>query len=150
MDLPFTATQAKTKIDYLFTTFWPVMEGVTLRYGDCLSQLVAILAIVNDPHLTHDDRLARLDRLSGIGPTIASGLLWSFFPEDCVPFDKHTMGYCAIDWKVISSHRITDGTYFEKCAAIVARLGSHDPVFSTIDDLVRYAADNRSMEVSPI
>jgi hypothetical protein len=147
---PFTARQAKTKIDYLFKNFWPVMEGVTVRYGDCLAQLGSITTIMNDPNLTNDDRLVRLDQLGGVGPTIASGLLWSFFPDDCVPFDKHTMGYCTIDWKVISSHRITDGTYSKKCATIVASLLNHSPAFKDIDALVRYAAQNRSVEVSPV
>ncbi len=146
----FTPAQARARIDYLFEQFWPVMEGVTVRYGDCLRQQAAILAIINNAALDHDRRLAELDRLDGVGPTIASGLLWSFFPDECVPFDKHPMGYCAIDWHVIPSHRITDGTYAAKCAVIVDHLASHQPPFASIDDLVRFAAMNRSVAVSPI
>lgn len=149
MATSFTPIQVKAKIDYLFTQFWPVMEGVTVRYGDCLRQRASILAIVNNRTLSHDDRLFQLDHLDGIGPTIASGILWSFFPDECVPFDKHTMGYCAVDWKVVTSNRITDGTYANKCATIVGRLHQHRPPFNSIDDLVRFAAVNRSVEVSP-
>lgn len=149
MATAFTPIQAKAKIDYLFRKFWPVMKGVSERYVDCLRQLPAIVGIINNTALTHDARLAQLDELNGIGPTIASGLLWSFFPGECVPFDKHTMGYCTIDWKVIRSHTITDGTYATKCAAIVAELGNHSPPFETVDDLVRFAADNGSLELSP-
>jgi hypothetical protein len=145
----FTVKQAKARIDYLFRDFWPVMKGVTERYGDCLRQLPAIVATLNDEALSQDGRLAQLDLLHGIGPTIASGLLWSFFPDECVPFDKHTMGYCAVDWGVITSHKITDGSYAEKCAAIIAEMGNHSPAFKTVDDLVRFAAENRSVEVAP-
>jgi hypothetical protein len=143
-----TRKDAKASIERLFKTLWPLMEGAGERFGDCLGHLDSIHAIVARRQ-TQDARLAQLIRLHGIKATIASGLLWSFFPSECVPFDRHTMGYCVMDWRVIPDPVITNGTYAKKCSMIIARLATHVPALPAVVDLVRWAASHRTLEVAP-
>jgi len=145
----FSTKEIVASIKRLFKELWPTMAGVGERCSDCLGQADAIRAIVNKPG-SANDQLADLLKLRGIGPTIASGLLWSCFPDDYVPFDKHTMGYCTLDWRVIPDPQITDGTYARKCAFIIANLPKHVPPFPAVLDLVRWAAGHRSAEISPL
>jgi hypothetical protein len=147
--MSFDLKQTRASIDRLFKQLWPMMAGVGERYGDCVAQANGIRTIMNSAQ-SDDQRLSRLIGLRGVKATIGSGLLWSFFPNRCVPFDKHTMGYCTMDWRVFNDPRITNGTYQTKCALIVARLGSHVPPLVAIEDLVRWAADHRSLEVDTL
>lgn len=144
----FTLQQIQASIDYLFKNVWPVMAGVGERYTDCRDQADAIQGVINHQP-DHDSRIRALKGLRGIGPTIASGLLWSFFPDQCVPFDKHTMGYCLFDWKIIKDYRITNGTYARKCRTIIAGLPRHVPPLPQVIDLVRWADEHRSQEYPP-
>lgn len=145
----FDKKQALASINKLFKQLWPMMEGVGERYRDCLLQVDAIRSIV-DTQPTHDARLAALILLPGIKATIGSGLLWSFFPAECVPFDKHTTGYCVMDWRIMADPKITNGTYGAKCAAIVAGLPAHTPPLPAIEDLVLWAAAHRTVETPAI
>lgn len=145
---PFTLPQTTASIDRLFKGLWQQMAGFGERYLDCMNQASAIQSIVNEQQ-NHDDRLKTLVKLPGIKATIGSGLLWSFFPRECVPFDKFTIAYCVMDWKIIPDPRITNGTYTKKCSAIVASLRRHSPPLASIEDLVLWARDNCSMEFPP-
>lgn len=144
----FTLQQTQAAIDYLFKDLWPMMAGAGERYSDSRNQAEVIQAIINKQP-DHDSRIKALKQLHGIGATIASGLLWSFFPEECVPFDKHTMGYCLFDWKIIRDYKITNGTYIRKCQTIIAGLPRHVPSLPQLVDLVRWAGEHRSQEYFP-
>jgi hypothetical protein len=144
----FTLQQTKAAIDRLFKELWPIMAGVSERYGDCRTQAAVIQAIVNKGP-DHDARIRALVQLSGVKATIASGLLWSFFPDECIPFDKHTMGYCLTNWPVLTNNKITNGTYVRKCATIVAQLQQHAPPLESIEELVVHARDYCRMECPP-
>ncbi len=144
----FTLPQTRASIDRLFKGLWPQMTGIGERYADCVTHAGSIHSIVNE-RPDHDGRIRALIQIPGVKATIASGLLWSFFPKECVPFDKHTTAYCVMDWKIIPDPRITNGTYARKCAAVVAGMRHHSPRLAAIEDLVIWSRQNRSMEFPP-
>jgi len=79
-------------IVYLFDVLWPKMKCSTEHKKNCLE----ILEQINNcftKYSNHDQLIKELMKFDGIKITIASGLIWSVYREDRVPFDKITLGY---------------------------------------------------------
>lgn len=126
-------------IEQLFDDLWPLMPYASKHKLNCLNQIVAIQNYFNKSSSNHDTLLNNLCSLDGIGLTIASGLIWSVFPENRVPFDKYTLAY-ALKKEIIRTEKISKyyTQYSEKITAYCDTFSTSDEKY-TIEDFVRDA-----------
>jgi endonuclease III-like uncharacterized protein len=89
----------------------------------------------------HNELLYGLLSLSGIGLTVASGLIWSAHRNLRVPFDKYTATY-ALKLKLMRSERISSN-YIRFCESIKEYCDRNK---YTIEDFVRISM--KEMEYS--
>jgi hypothetical protein len=87
-----TRDRVRLMLDDVFM-MWGGMHGNAAHHAECLQHVDEIAAAFRDSD-TADEVLARLVQVEGIGPPIATGILWAFDPSKYVPFDKKTTGYC--------------------------------------------------------
>lgn len=131
----------ETHINKLFDHLWPGMNFALDHKLTCLKNIKAINNYFVKYQKDHDKLLNSLCSLDGIGLTIASGLIWSYYPNTRVPFDKYTLTY-AIREKIIPSENISSNyvNYSEKikdfCSEYVIGNNKY-----TIEDFVREALE---------
>ena len=77
----------------LFEDLWPAMNYAEIHKHECLNNIETIQNRFHQFGSDHNKLLRSLKGIPGIGITIASGLIWSVFPENRVPFDKYTLTY---------------------------------------------------------
>lgn len=110
-------------ITWLFDDFWPTMEGRVAHRARCL-ELARDLTDEFARHGNDYDTLLRvLNGYPGIGPTLASGLIYAYdctleVPIGAVPFDRYTMGH-AIALRIVGSPCITGSGYLRACKSVV-------------------------------
>jgi hypothetical protein len=124
-------------LNNLFDYLWPAMTLASGHKATCIEKLSAINNCFIKFKDDHDKLLASLSSLDGIGLTIASGLIWSYYPHNRVPFDKYTVTY-AIDLKIIPSENISSNytKYSEKIKEFCSEYIDY-----TIEDFVRQAME---------
>lgn len=93
-------------INKLFDYLWPAMYFAKDHKTNCIKNLKAIDHYFKKYADDHDKLLNSLSSLDGIGLTIASGLIWSYYPTKRAPFDKYTLTY-AIKLKIIPTEYIS-------------------------------------------
>jgi hypothetical protein len=108
-----------SNIRTLFDDLWPMMHASESHKQNCIAHFSQIQKCFNKWNDDFDALLNGLDAIDGIGVTIASGLIWSVFPDEAVPFDKFTMTY-ALTEKILSTNSISDGRYNTACEKVVA------------------------------
>jgi hypothetical protein len=101
-------------IIYLFENLWPMMYRSKQHMQNCLDQFEAIESCFKKWTWDWDSLMDDLVKIHGIGPTIASGLIWVTNRNNAVPFDKFTMTY-TIKLGLIHSNKITGGGYMHAC-----------------------------------
>ncbi|MFN9983853.1 MAG: hypothetical protein ACK53Y_28260, partial [bacterium] len=87
----------------------------------------------------HNKLIQNLCQIDGIKVTIASGLIWSAFPKERVPFDKYTLTY-ALDQKIIPSNKVKAN--YENYSKLIAKYCDDFLIGKrkfTIEDFVREA-----------
>ena len=80
-------------INLLFDDLWPLMPYAIEHKQNCLSSINTIQTVFKRHSTDHNALLNQLNLIDGIGLTIASGLIWSVYPNKRVPFDKFTLTY---------------------------------------------------------
>ena len=108
----------KSDILYLFEELWPLMPYTEKHKINCLTRFKIIESYFAKYSCkeNHNELLKGLNSLEGIGLTIASGLIWSVYRKDRVPFDKYTMTY-ALELKLLRTEIISDD-YIGACDII--------------------------------
>lgn len=128
-------------LDELFT-MWGGMHGAQGHHANCRTHSDEIVQAF-ETSASPNEVLSKLVHVEGIGLTIATGILWAAYPDQYVPFDKKTMGYC-LRRELVRSDRITSD--FEKvCKKVVADAVGDGKKHHTIKDLVHDAEDTPEM-----
>ncbi len=136
----------------LFDDLWPVMPQVQTHRAFCLDNLATINNCFKK-FPNHNDLLNSLRSIDNIGITIASGLIWSVYPEDRVPFDKWTLAF-AIEEGILTSENVSEN--YVGCCDKIKRfcddVECEDPEDTyTITDFVREALEvAEELEYEPI
>lgn len=137
-----------TDVNYLFDELWPMMHGSPHHKQNCIAQFSAVSAYFKKHGKNFDELLNSLDSLDGIGLTVASGLIWSAYRHEAVPFDKYTMTYALYEG-VLRTHRISAGKYSKCSKEVIAYCskfvfheedGTERPY--EVEDFVREAMDS--------
>ena len=126
-------------IDLLFDNLWPGMLYIHDHKTNCVSNLHIIQNVFKKFDSDHNLLLNNLCLLDGIGLTIASGLIWSVYPNKRVPFDKYTLTY-ALQHKLIRTEKISEN-YVKCCDSIKLFCNKYEinKRSYTIKDFVREA-----------
>lgn len=106
-------------VRYLFDELWPMMHGSELHKQNCIAHFKQVESCFRKWEGDFDSLLRGLDSIDGIGLTIASGLIWSVYPDEAVPFDKYTMTY-ALTVEILATNNISDDKYAAACKKVVA------------------------------
>jgi hypothetical protein len=136
----------------LFDVLWPAMPLVQTHRASCLEHLPAINSCFKK-FKDHNELLNSLRSIDNIGITIASGLIWSVYPEDRVPFDKYTLAF-AIEEEILTSEHVSQD-YVHCCDKIKTfcdEVKCEDPTETyTITDFVREALEvAEELEYEPL
>lgn len=136
----------------LFDHLWPAMEYVKEHKATCIKEIKAINNYFLKYKDDHDLLLKSLCSIEGIGLTIASGLIWAYYPTNRVPFDKYTLTF-AIERKIIPNEQISQHyvAYSERIKSFCKRYVIGERSY-TIEDFVREAmvkVQNFEFECSP-
>ncbi|MBF9143743.1 hypothetical protein [Hymenobacter properus] len=102
----------------LFDELWPMMHGSQSHKQNCIRQFSQIKKSFEKWPDDFDKLLAGLDAVEGIGLAIASGLIWSVYQDEAVPFDKYTMTY-ALTEKILITNSISSGRYTSACEKVM-------------------------------
>ena len=97
----------KSNIYTLFDDLWPGMLYMQQHKVNCINQYSSINNYFLKYSDDHNKLLKGLCTLDGVGLTIASGLIWSVYPEERVPFDKYTFTY-ALFKRIIRTEEISN------------------------------------------
>lgn len=128
-------------INRLFLDLWPAMPYCNINHQLCLSQSDKIESRFGEHGKDFDKLLQSLIKINGIGLTIASGLIWSVYRNEAVPFDKYTMAH-ALSKGILRSAIISTGRYTKACQKIVEyciKKEDETQMSFTIEDFVREA-----------
>ncbi|TGE13863.1 hypothetical protein [Hymenobacter elongatus] len=106
-------------MNYLFDDLWPMMHGSESHKQNCVVRFSQIEKCFKKWDNNFDSLLNGLNGIEGIGLTIASGLIWSVYQDEAVPFDKYTMTY-ALKEGVLVTNSISNGRYTDACEKIIA------------------------------
>jgi hypothetical protein len=134
-------------IVWLFDYVWPTMEYSASHRDRCLAQLDSINRLFLENKDNPDDLLLALDALEGVGLVIGSGLIFSVYREDFVPFDKYTMSW-ALELHLVDDNRISGGNYAKYSGQIVKYIQNSTHLESILD-FVREAELRAQFEMSP-
>lgn len=99
----------------LFDVLWPAMPYVQTHRAFCMNNLATINNCFKK-FPDHNDLLNSLKSIDNIGIAIASGLIWSVYPENRVPFDKYTLAF-AIEEGILISENVSED-YISCCDKI--------------------------------
>src|SRR5947209_672914 len=103
------------------------MERSAVHRDHCLAQLDQIAEVFRENPDDADDVLQGLIMIDGIGPVIASGLIFTANRDRFVPFDRYTMGY-ALELRILPNHQITTGNYSRYSGLVLRYLTEHPEV----------------------
>lgn len=134
-------------IVWLFDYVWPTMEYSPMWRDNCLRQLDTINRLFLEFQNHPDNLLNALDALDGVGLVIGSGLIFSVYREDFVPFDRYTMSW-ALELHLVDDDRISDGNYAKYSGQIVQYIQNSIHLESILD-FVREAELHAQFEISP-
>lgn len=121
---------------------WGGMHGVQGHHANCRAHSTEIVGAFETGN-SANEVLAKLLHIEGIGLTIATGILWAAYPDDYVPFDKKTMGYC-LSQRWLRSDLITSD-YEKVCKKVVDAGVGEGKKHPTIKNLVHFAEDTDPM-----
>jgi hypothetical protein len=121
-------------LEELFT-MWGGMHAVQEHDANCRAHADEIVETFKTSS-TDNEVLSKLLHIEGIGLTIATGILWSAYPERCVPFGKKTMGYC-LSRKILRSDAITRD-YEKVCKTVIDAEVGEGKEHAKIKDLVHF------------
>lgn len=143
---------AEKNIIELFDVLWPGMPFVQTHRAFCMDNLATINNCFKK-FPDHNDFLNSLKSIDNIGITIASGLIWSVYPENRVPFDKWTLAF-ALKERILTSEHISED-YINCCDKIKKfcdNVECEDPAETyTITDFVREALEvAEELEYEPL
>ncbi len=132
----------KKNIIELFDVLWPAMPYVQVHRAFCIDNLATINNCFKK-FPNHNNLLNSLRSIDNIGITIASGLIWSVYPENRVPFDKYTLAF-AIEEGILASENVSED-YIRCCNKVKTfcdNVECEDPLETyTITDFVREALE---------
>lgn len=133
----------KSDIDRLFIGLWQNMHDNQGHRRHCTSD-----AIFNQIHACFkkygkdfNGLLDCLSALDGIGLTLASGLIWSVYEDEAVPFDKYTMCYSINEERgILKTMKISGGKYEDACKKVLAYMNREG--MDSIEEYVRIAGQD--------
>lgn len=134
-------------LHHLFDYLWPAMHAAAAHRDRCLANLGNINALFARHQGNPDALLVALVGLDGIGPTIASGLIYSSNRTTMVPFDRFTMGY-ALQLRLALNNFLTRGNYSRYSQAVVAWIHQNQ-VDGGIEGFVRQAGQQCLFPIEP-
>ena len=137
----------KSDIDCLFDVLWTQMEWHNTHKANVENLLEDINQVFDECGDNFDQLLDKLDAFDGIGPTLASGIIFACHQDRAVPFDDYTMGY-ALEKRILRSDKITSGHYRSACDAILKYI-EEDPSLGSVEEFVRTAADHAQFPTPP-
>lgn len=132
----------RNHIDRLFDELWPMMPYSSENKSFCLEQYPPIEAAFRKYKNDHELLLKAVQSLPNLGIPLATGLIWTMYPDIRVPFDQYTLGY-ALQLRILDTDKIL-GNYVPSCDKIVNYCNgrsSDGPPF-LIEDFVREAGRN--------
>lgn len=132
----------RNHIDQLFDELWPLMPYSSQHKLNCMEQYPPIEAAFRKYKNDHELLLKAMQALPNLGIPLASGLIWTMYPDTRVPFDQYTLGY-ALQLRILLTDKIL-GNYVASCDKIVeyCKSRSQDGAPFTIEDFVREAGRN--------
>lgn len=134
----------KSDLVWLFDEVWPMMEHAASHRDSCIASLSAINSVLRKFVQDPDTAYASLQGITGIGPVIASGILFASRPDKCVPFDKWTLGW-AYELQLVTTDKLR-GRY--KTSSKAVRKHAKKKGMSILD-FVREASDEEPFPIPP-
>jgi hypothetical protein len=129
------ANELPAMLDELFT-MWGGMHGAQGHHANCRAHSDEIVQAF-ETSASANEALSLLLHIEGIGLSFATGILWAAYPDQYVPLDKKTMGYCLRE-QIVRSDRITSD-YEKVCRKVVDAVVGSGKDHPTIKDLVHDA-----------
>lgn len=127
---------SEKRIIYLFDNLWPHLENCIQHRETCMQLYPKIqFQFIENCH-SFDSLLYSLMKYDGIGISIATGLIWTAYPNRAVPFDRYTTSWC-LHKKYIQSNNISEN-YSNVCSKVIKALKVRKKPI-TVEELFREA-----------